>query len=234
MYFKDIAWKPLAEEQLALQDKAAIQLTKKNCLVLATLLKAHDIEKFPKPAIPTRDYYHQLWSATSYPDNHCGWLNLILHTAADADYNSICVKPQELVNIAYFFACNGYLIELGKYYDWHSEFVKWVCGWFAFYVKERDDLDTESEYILTFTRVRSEVPNVDPSKMSLSDFGVTTVSEGSDFPEDLAQHLAQFGSIDLLVTEVCRIMMLSPKYKRADDAMQALLDVWQTLKKQKS
>lgn len=234
MYFKDIEWKPLTEEQLALQDKAAIQLTKKNCIVLATLLKAHGIEKFPKPAIPTCDYYHKLWSAASYPDNHCGWLSIILSTTVDAQFNVLCVKPQELVNVAYFFACNGYLIELGDYTDWYSSFSKWMTGWFDLFTNDRDVLDQHSTQLLKFTRVRAAIPDTDSSKASLSDFGVTTVSEGSDFPEDLAQHLAQFGSIDLLVTEVCRIMMLGPKYKRADDAMQALLDVWQTLKKQKS
>lgn len=59
MYFDEIELNALTKEQLDFKDKDALRLTKKNCLVLADLLKVKDAQSFPKPDLRIADYYRQ-------------------------------------------------------------------------------------------------------------------------------------------------------------------------------
>lgn len=231
MYFDEIELNMLTKEQLDFKDKDALRLTKKNCLVLADLFKVKDAQNFPKPDLRIADYYRQNYYLVGPTESHYGWLNSILRTATKPSNSDLVIDMQGLSNIAYFFACNGYIISLGDYDDWYTEFKKWVTGCFGERIYLREDLKSAAEHLLEFTKVKQNIAPADPTKVSMDDLGVRMVSEGSAFPEDLASHLAQYGSIDLLVGEVCRIMMLGPKYKRADDAMNALLDAWKTMEK---
>ncbi len=95
-----------------------------------------------------------------------------------------------------------------------------------------DKLDEMAEKCIMLKVVElHEAVTSDGSKLSAGDLNLPGVNAGSNFPKELAEHLLTLNSLEDIVREVCRIQMLGPKYKRAEDSLSALIDTWNMLKK---
>lgn len=118
---------------------------------------------------------------------------------------------QPISDYMYYMACNGYqLVDMPTLTkDYYSELAS-----------------TRSTN--NYEHVVDQLRYTD---LILTKFSRVCMVEESDFPKDLLEHLKKFNTLEDQVKEVCRLQMLGPKYRRADDALGSLLNAWENISK---
>lgn len=210
-------------EQMEFKDSAATQTAVRS---LITYLKAIDWDMFrpPKPEILSKVAVVDLFGNMS--DTNCDFVEYICLTNSivPAEGLTLWRRPSSddaekalrpVSNFLYYMACQGY--QLVEFPNLSPADLKTVM-----------DLNT-SDYPDSSLKRNLEFVRITEAKFRK----VSTSSDTeNDLPEDLIKHLEQFASLKDQIKEVCRLQMLGPKYKRADDAMGALLNSWSIYSKQ--
>lgn len=206
--------KALTNEQKALKDTVALQATKQTIVTaFSAILK--DVGKIDKPTAEEFAYY--LITLDGIRNDNRTIKNWV-YVAVVAAFSCAVNKMQASTAIscaAYFIGTQGYVCEsFGVDLTWIRRMVETMVDG-----KFREDMNPDS-YI---------------SKVKLRKFQEASTDSimAKVLPTNLVRHLAAFDNPEELALEVCRIMMLGPKSRRAEDAQDALINAWTLLQKNK-
>lgn len=215
------------EEQRQFKDKVAIQMTKSS---LYTYMFAMDLMQFnaPKPKILSEEElnHKHLQMIRDYDEDdplfeHIEYVHFAhFMSSMDSDVrkffaDEVTRSLQLTSNFLYYMACNGYkLVEFPNVTSKERYDIS-VCQW-----------NTRNRFELFDKMKRCRIFEAKFASSKKSSY-----TRNVELPEEFLLYMDQFNTKQDVITEVCRLMMLGPKCKRAEDAMGAMLNAWENMQR---
>lgn len=206
-------YKVLTHEQLLVEDEEALTTSKKTLKVLSEAYSI-DTKCFPKPDRGSLREFLNHFEGLSKWEPDITLVNTAFGAAAIMQkYNNLtrCFSC-----LAYFLTTQGLSIKTVK-----------VC-WDDFY-HEMFTCDDWGKYAYHF----NIVPPYKNINITLGSSRKVSTQVSSELPLELVQHLENFLTVEEIILEACRIMMLGPKTKRAESAVGSLVNAWNIMQKTK-
>lgn len=222
--------KALTKDQINLMDKDALQAAKQT--LVSTLLN-QDLKnkKISKPELEDFIKYMMALDAirTANP-NITNWVLEAVVAAYVLSLNSV-PKVTALSCAAYFIGTQGYICRsVGVTEDILERYAR--CASVSENEITLSDTDSVSRVQLVPIIKGNESAST-PKEETVSTHKEKTEIKANTLPLDLVRHLASYQNTEDVALEVCRIMMLGPKSRRAEDAQDALINAWNIMQKNK-